>query len=441
MSLSAILQRIETIADTSSNNEKVCLLRDYLNDSDFLKVVRFALAKDKMFKIKKLPGFKRQGLIRSTNEELFDFLDQLTKQTGASDSDKNRLAQLASIDKSTYEVVCRIVAKDLKCGASARLVNKARSGTVNIVPYMRCSTHKKMDNIQYPAIIQEKADGMYVSIMVNKKGQVRILTRNGKIVWGLTHLKKILRKTACMDSEFRFMVYTGELLVLKKGKVVPRKTGNGILNSCISGTVSPDDAGFVIFRCWDCLPLDKFYEGQDNSIFIHRFEKVKQFIKRINNQHFFDFVLTKQVSCVENAEKFYRFIREHGGEGAILKNTFGIWKDHTSPDQVKLKNAEDAELKVVAFKSGKKGSKYQSMLGALNCVSACGKLKVSVGSGFSDEERKKRPEYWLGKTITVEFESVIEDKKRKEKSLFLPRFVKLRLDRTTPDTLEEIINR
>ena len=291
------------------------------------------------------------------------------------------------------------------------------------------------------AVIQEKVDGMFVNLMINEKGQIKIITRNGKRVWGLNKLRDTIKRTVCKKAFFRSMVYTGELLVHKKGKILPRKTGNGILNSCISKTASEADANSVVFRCWDCLPLEKFYDGYDEDIFINRLTKAKLFVKAIGDKKTVDIVLTKQVSSVEDAQDFYDFIREGGGEGAVLKNTYGQWKDHTSPDCIKLKNVQDAELKVVAFASGKPGTKYQKMLGALSCVSRCGKLKVSVGSGFSDDERKLMPDHWLGKIITVEFNEIIKDKTKKEYSLFLPRFSHIRIDRSKAESLDEIRER
>jgi DNA ligase-1 len=440
MSLAPVLKKLNEISDISSTNGKVSLLHDYLEDRDFLTVTKLALAGDMKYNIKKLPDFK-PSLRKGTVPEIFSLLRKLSRQKGTSDSEKLTLARTASIDKATYEILNRICNKDLKCGVSAKLVNKARPGTVNIVPYMRCSTEKKIDNIQFPAIIQEKADGMFVNIMINSKGHIKIITRNGKTVWGLRHLKKVIRQTAARRRDYRRMVFNGELLVRKNGKILDRKTGNGILNSCIHGTASKKDAKCVVFRAWDCLPLKNFYNGYDSESYVYRLHNVKQFVKTVGNKKLVDLVVTKQVASLREAKEFYKWIRSLGGEGAVLKNTYGEWKDHTSPNQVKMKNVSEAELKVVAWNNGKQGSKYEGMLGALVCETECGLLKVSVGSGFSDEEREKDQEYWLGGIISAEFESVIKDKKKKTWSLFLPRYVERRFERDKADTLEEIRKR
>lgn len=460
MSLAQVLKNLNNIEATSSTNEKVQLLKGYLKDETFLKVVKFALSRDMRYHIKSIPETKKRTRFEPfTTEEIFNFLKQLSTQTGASNADKNHLAEMLT-SESDFEVVKRIVTKDLKCGVSAKLVNKALSGTVNTVPYMRCSTDKKLDNINYEAIIQEKADGMFVNVMINSKGQIKILTRNGKIVHQMRHLKnlilngrpertpknkKITERWGILNNGFKDshlgMVYTGELLVKKKGKILPRKTGNGILNSCLQGSAHPDDTKCVILRVWDCLPLKKFYEGYHDVLYNTRVFETSKFVRAVNDKEFVDMVMTKRVKSYAEAHSFYAKIRAAGGEGAILKNLDAVWKDHTSTDMVKMKNVEEAELEIVGWEPGKEGSKYEMCMGALRCQSSCGLLKVKVGSGFSDEEREADWDLAVGAIITVEFESVIQDKRTKRYSLFLPRFKEVREERDVADTMKEIQER
>lgn len=456
-------QKLVKIGQTDSTNAKVDILKECLAYPYFLKMVKFALAGDKRFHIKALPKYK-PSLITGSVSDIFSFLSILSKQTGASDADKKKLAELASIDSGTYEVVKRIVNKDLKCGVSAKLVNKAKPGTVNTVPYMRCSTDKKIENITYEAIIQEKADGMFVNVMINKKGQIKIITRNGKIVHQLRNLKKVILRGRELPPEVSGktvltthrgilnvgklgkaclgMVYNGELLVMKNKKILPRTTGNGILNSCLHGTANQKDADCVVLRVWDCLPLKDFYEGYCGTVYNTRLFQTSQFVRNVNDKEFVDMIMTKRVNSYEKAHDFYAKIRAKKGEGAILKNLNTVWKDHTSTDQVKMKNVSEAELEIVGWEYGKEGSKYEMCMGAIKCRSAEGALEVSVGSGFSDDEREADWELAEGAIVTIEFESVIQDKRKKGKySLFLPRFKEVREDRDAPDTIQDILKR
>lgn len=461
MSFEQVLNNLNILEATPSTNEKVRLLKSYLKDKVFLRMVKFTLNGDMHYHIKKLPIKKEAGLKSFSTDDIFNFLKKLSIQTGTNNIDKNHLLSMLT-KQYDYEIVKRIVTKDLKCGVSAKLINKALPGTINTVPYQRCSTDKKINNITYEAIIQEKADGMFVNVMINKKGQIKIITRNGKTVHQLEFLKKVIRKGRGLipkkakkkinlstkygilnnlSTKHFSMVYTGELLIRKEGKILPRKTGNGILNSCLHGTADPADAKCAVLHIWDCLPLQSFYEGYYDILYNTRMFKAEQFVHAVNDSEFVDTVMTKRVSSYEEAHDFYAEIRKAGGEGAILKNLDAIWKDHTSPNMVKLKNIIDFDLMITGWKPGKEGSKYELCMGAIQCQSSCGKLNVFVGSGFSDAEREMDWDSAIGKIATILCESVIKDKRKDTYSLFLPRYENIREDLDEAQSLSDIMNR
>ena len=83
--------------------------------------------------------------------------------------------------------------------------------------------------------------------------------------------------------------------------------------------------------------------------------------------------------------------------------------------------------------------KYKGLVGALNCISACGKLSVSVGCGFTDEMRGVDFKEYIGKIITVTYNEKITKKGSDEVSLFLPRFVEVRADKDVADNLDRIL--
>ena len=83
--------------------------------------------------------------------------------------------------------------------------------------------------------------------------------------------------------------------------------------------------------------------------------------------------------------------------------------------------------------------KNEHTFGSLYCISEDEKVECNV-SGFTDEMRMEIFEHWedwQDTIISVKYNEVITDKKRKTKSLFLPRFVEHRVDRDTASLLEE----
>ena len=149
-------------------------------------------------------------------------------------------------------------------------------------------------------------------------------------------------------------------------------------------------------------------------------------------------IQTLIVNSKDKAQAFYRNMIASGKEGAVLKNPTAIWRDGTSKEQVKLKLVCDCDLRVVGFEKGE--GKFADTLGSLICQSEDGELQTGV-SGFSDKIRHEiweNKEKYIDTVVTVKFNDVMM-KTGEKASLFLPRFVEFRSDKTTADSLDRII--
>ncbi len=434
-SLDYIYDWLENIKNTPGINDKIAMLIIYLSDSAFLQVIQLMYDAHLHYGVKEIPLCKKNTFNR---RKLFTFLKTLSTQKGASDVDKRKLAKLCSISAKTRKLVHKIINKDAKSGFGAKLINKAKPGTVFIEPYMRCSTEKKIDRIVYPAIVQQKADGLFVNIKIYKNDTIEFITRNGKKVHQLGKLKSILRKK--IPREFHGIVFHGELLIQQNGKILNRQTGNGVFNSCLSNTADQKLADKAIIKIWDVVTLKAYNAHKFDLDYIKRYKRCKKLVKLVNHAAFMC-VRTKKVNTYAEARSFYKYIRSIGGEGVILKNFSLKWKNHTATDCVKLKNVIDFDLKLIGWKKGKKGTRFENYMGALICESECGKLHVSIGTGFSDTEREKNWDNEIGKIITVSCESIIKDKSKQQHSLFLPRYIELRPDRNVAQTLKDMQKR
>lgn len=452
--LKPVYERLEKLAATASTNDKIELLKEYLQDGAFRTVVIMALSGSKTYKIKQIPDYKKI-VIDSTPKErslsiVFKILNELTQQAGCTQETKDRLFRAACIDAETFEVIARICKKDLRCGIMAKVVNKARPNTIVSTPYMRCSTAAEMQRIiftEYP-IIQEKADGMFVYMIVFKSGKVKFITRAGMPVFGLGHLAAIIHeKFGNPSAEHEFCVgrvFSGELVCFNPdGSIMPRKEGNGILNKCIQGTVSKEEAKTVRFQGWDSLSLEDFSARSSEVPYVVRLKVFQDMVRIIDNPKI-SVITTSRVNSVQDAFLFYQKMRALGKEGAIIKNVYGLWKDHTSTDQIKLKNVSDAELRIIGWEYGTPGTAFEKCMGNIICESEDQQLLVNVGTGFSEEDRQLDWDQIVADKTIVEilYESVITSKKADKKpSLFLPRFNKLRLDKEEADTLPFLLER
>ena len=100
---------------------------------------------------------------------------------------------------------------------------------------------------------------------------------------------------------------------------------------------------------------------------------------------------------------------------------------------IKMKAELEADLLVEGVTNGT--GKNDGLIGALSCTTKDGTLKVNVGSGLTDEDRKKDPDEFIGKIVSVKYNEKIKDKNSPNWSLFLPIFQELRLDKSEADNL------
>jgi ATP-dependent DNA ligase len=154
------------------------------------------------------------------------------------------------------------------------------------------------------------------------------------------------------------------------------------------------------------------------------------------NKHNIQLIPSQVVNTMEEAKEVFRNYVDQGYEGIILKNRGGFWADKRSSDLVKFKEELFADLRVVGYYEGE--GKAQGMLGGLSLESEDGVIKVNVGSGFTDEQRKQ---IWQDKNlgiVEIKYNGITEDKKTGQKSLFLPIFIRERLDKSVANTWDEM---
>jgi hypothetical protein len=454
MSLKNVHSMLIKLAETPSTNDKKTLLRKYLQDHLFQRVCVYALDSRITYHTKNLPITTKANRTGSP-AKIFELLGKIAGKPGTSDAEKQNLANTANIDIETLDVVTRIVNKDLRCGVSKKTINSVSPGLIFDMPYCRCSTESKIDRITWPAFVQQKADGMFANLMLDKDTPSYFLTRDGVLVKQLTGLAINLIKS-CPNWAYGHVVH-GELLIKQNGEILDRKTSNGFLNSMIHGTAPQELTSGVVFHIWDMIPEKVFWKGSYGTPYKDRWNNVMKLASECRSGI---------MSCIDcsiaqteiQARRYYAEMRDEGLEGAIIKDFNAKWKYHTSPLQIKLKNVMDVELIIVGWYYGDKGKKYEHCLGGLVLETACGSLQVNVGTGFSDEERGYRivageldkgfaestMEFWnsqIGGIAQVECESVIKSKTDKKHSLYLPRFVYIRDDKTEADTLKSLLNR
>lgn len=424
--MAEVFDILEDLAANPSRNYKIAKLEEYKDNNVLREVVRLALDPFTQFYIRKIPKYEAigSGCLMQAMDQLFE----LSSRTVTGHAGIEHLTQvLTSLSPKNAKVLERIIAKDLKCGVSTATANDVWLGLVLDYPCMLASQYeqKLVDKMHWPAYVQLKLDGMRFNAIV-RDNQVEFKSRNGKTIDLLGNLEaEFIELANGMD-----VVFDGELLVADEdGYPLNRQTGNGILNKALKGTISDKEASMVIATLWDHIPYMYFTTGECPTPYKDRLARLKK-TNKIN------IVPNFIVENIDEAQAKFKEYYDIGEEGIILKDIHAPWENKRSKSLIKFKGELECDLKIVDVEDGT--GKYEGMLGALVCESEDGIIKVKVGSGFNDEDRKKiKKQDVVGKVVAIKYNARIRSKHEVE-SLFLPIFVEIREDKDQADSSRSI---
>jgi ATP-dependent DNA ligase len=431
----------EVLASNSSRNFKIEELGKR-KDNELLKRVCFlALDPFTQFYIRKIPDYtpNPNGELEFVNA--LDHLNALSSREYTGNKAIEHLRRvLECVDADNAKVIERIIQKDLKCGVSEATVNKVWPGLVHEYPCMLASAfdQKLVDKVSFPAYVQLKADGMRFNAIV-RQGGVEFRSRNGKEI----QIADPMFALPFMHMAGFYacdMVFDGELIVVNFNGVLDRKTGNGILNKAVKGTQSTEEGEMVRAVVWDAIPFESFEQGVDKEVYKTRFAKLRNCVSDLHNTSAFgyrvDLVPHKEVSSMDEAQRMFEEYLAAGQEGIILKTKDMIWENKRSKKQIKFKGELECDLKVVDWVEGT--GKNNGRMGALVLESACGTVRVGLGTGFSDADRDSITRESIGRIVAVKYNARISDKRTGVDSLFLPVFLSFREDKDYADTSKDI---
>lgn len=446
----SILKILEEIGADTKRSHKISVLERHKDNDLFMHVVKLALDPYVNFYIRKIPEHTFRFLEGDddAHKTLGWALEELSKLSSREYTGNAGIGHLSNIlselspDDAT--VVKRIIGKDLRCGIADGIVNAVVEGFIPTYPCLlaRPYDEKNIKNITYPAFSQLKADGLRVNFHVDN-GKVFICGRSGRDIDLLGHMDDdFVRLGKQFDTP---VVFDGELVVVdNKGKLLSRKIGNGIINKAIKGTISDEEAKMVRAQLWDVIPLNEFKSGISKEKYSERFERLIVGIDAsgpIEQDKKYWTIPFKIVNNLNEAQEHFEQMLCRGEEGTIIKNMHGLWEDTRSKHLVKMKAEKDCDLEIIGWNHGT--GKFEGMVGSLQMASSDRLVEVNI-SGFSDELRKwitNNIDALIGKIATVLYNERITSKEKVRASvdsLFLPRFMEFRNDKTVADNSAEI---
>ena len=456
---------LELRADNSTNY-KLEVLAKHKNNKLLRKFLLYTYNPRFNYFITELPesALFRHSANNLDESSFFSILDQMKSREITGNIAREKLSEhLSFCNHILYELYELVIKRDIRAGVSTKSINKVFPNLIPTTPYMRCSLLKdyKETNLfgkHNTIFVQKKADGVF-SYIIKEDNQVKFQTRNGTIYY-----------VEGIEKDFDFIpnntVLVGEALIKSNGKELDRKTGNGCINKLIKSEGSfetlekeyskattskqkenvqikqlqlkqqlKDIAEGLHFEVWDMISVGEFDNGYSGEVYSSRLVRLERLLQNISNR--VSLIETSEVVSLEIAEEIAERYISQGYEGAIIKSKDLLFENKTSKSQIKIKSEFDCDLLCIGVTEG--SGKYKGLVGALLCISADGNLKVSVGSGLTDEMRGVDFKEYIGKIITVKYNEKITKKDSDEVSLFLPRFSEIRIDKDVADTLDRIL--
>lgn len=433
-----ILDYIINIRETQGTNAKLDLLRDYIKDETFQKVLFYTYNPFYNYYIRKLPKVVAGSLsVIDTFETIFELLDDLRERRFTGNLAIEKVTNFIQHSPAKVaEVFLLILDRDLKMGINTSSINKVYPNFIPTFDVMLAEAGVSLDKLLKDnewVYVQKKSDGKRC-IAICKGNTVEFYARSGKEIENLVRHDELINsilmlRRSYMSEDF---VLDGELIIENEdGTDADRQISNGLI---MKKNLPKNEVSRFSFVVWDILSLEDFQNDSTTTPYEERYYTLINNIKWFNKLKVIEtFVATTAERAMEITNDFMK----RGFEGSIVKTPYHTYKRKRSKDWIKIKGWNEIDLKIVGYERGKLGTKYESCLGALVCSN--GTINCSVGSGFSDEQRLLIKEDVIGKVVSVKYNQLIKDVDGNY-SLFLPVFIEIREDKEEPDSMEKVFS-
>jgi DNA ligase 1 len=336
-------------------------------------------------------------------DSIFDLLDSLNLKLITGHTAIKEANGFISRNKEYKNILYLILERNLKVRASTKLINKA---IPSLIPTFNVALANKYDDKTKKKVnlekdvwyVSRKLDGVRCLIVVDEKGKAKSYSRAGKQFYTLSLIEKEIESLG-----FKNVVYDGEMCIIADDrnedfqlimKEINRK------NHVITNGV---------FQVFDYIPYRMFSKGYgDAGTFSQRIFTLQKILLE-NTLNHVSFLEQTPFTSFQELDKLTSLAATKEWEGLMIRKN-DVYKGKRSNDILKVKMFCDDEYIVRDIQTGpfryiKEGKEVEETM--LSSVSILHKNnKVSVGSGFSIDERRhyfQNPEMIIGKQITVQY--------------------------------------
>lgn len=403
-SLNSVVEIVKELESVASTKAKEHILRKNA-DNTVLQKVLFYTYGDMQYGIQKKTVEKMT--FENDEDYRWDNVWSMFEDLSKSNINNDLVLKISNTvgyytDKNIQDLLLKILLKDLRCNINVKSINKA---IPNLIPQHQIMLASKFEGkLKSKVSMSLKMDGIRNSILI-ENGNIKHISRQGKVVLGLEELNESLRKQN-LDG----YMLDGEL-IRKNIDNIP-SDDNFRLTTKIVNSKSTDKRGleFVVF---DIVPIEDYYKGESKLLYEERLKLLENLIEEN------EFIrLVPKFGITDDVEYIYKVLDDvvNNGEEGLMLNTlngkYGFGK--RSKDILKVKKFEDADVLVTNVLEGE--GKFKGKLGKIE-VQFKYKDKVYInyiGSGFNEFERDYfwvHKEELIGKIVTIKYFELSKNEK------------------------------
>ena len=399
-----IIEIINQLRNENSTNGKIAILKGNANNENFKKVLYYTYNNSLQY------GFSEKKLrellanITQLNEITwnngFDMIEKLASENINNSLRVDVITFLSTKSVEEQDLWIYILTKDLKCGISSKIINKA---IPKLIPEFNIQQAYPLDKYPFKKkewfVLEEKLNGINCSYVNGI-----MLSRQGKEIINLSHLTKELEQLS-----FKNYYFNGELVRHNEGELTNGENFRETTSIVNSDAEDKTNIDLIVF---DLLPLEEFYDGKSKLKYKDRLNQLKQLKQEAEEKGLVHLYIPKIYYEGEDntvIDKYLDQATREDKEGLMcIKN--GVWKNKRSSTILKVKKFMNADCEIIGYEEGT--GRLEGKLGSF-IIDYKGN-KVNVGSGYTDDERfefwQHRDDY-IGRILQVKFKEESKDKK------------------------------
>ena len=407
---------IKTLLEENSRLHKEAVIeREVREKNDVLFYgFRYALDSTMTFGIKQIPEKKDDGILIGVHLTWKEFVESLSdlvnrKITGnAAKTEVLRLMDIASAEEWNFWYR-RILLKDLDCGVTETTINKIvhsmKAQDSYLIPVFSPQLAEEFSEKHKSGKkqIEVKRDGVRLLTFVYPDGRITQMSREGKAIENFTSIRKAFESVSNLLSDG--WVFDGEITSSNFTELMKQLRRKEM--------VQTEDAVLYLF---DMIPMKDFFQGRCEETQEVRSAALNVWYNLVGPLNNINIISSEIVDFntkegVERFEVLNKKALSDGHEGIMIKDINAPYVCKRGSNWLKLKPIETFDLVVVNLEEGTK--KNTGSLGALVCEGIDSitrkKIKVNVGSGLTDNDRKEtwdNPTSFIGRVAEIVADTV-----------------------------------